>query len=61
MKLYARDVSKFYTDGKVNFVIYTKPSILRYTNNDSFDVMVESEDVKPLIIRDLMIKAKRIL
>lgn len=59
MKLYARDVSRIYPDGKVNLVIYTKPSTLKYASNNSLEVIAESEEVKPLIINDLMIKAKR--
>lgn len=42
VKLYARDVSRIYPEGKVNLVIYTKPSTLKYAGSSSLDTMVES-------------------
>lgn len=41
-KIYARDVSRIYPEGKVNLVIYTKPSTLIYTGNSSLEVPVNS-------------------
>lgn len=32
-KLYARDVSRVYPEGKINLVIYSKPSTLRYSGS----------------------------
>ena len=31
-KMYAREVSRIYPSGKLNFIIYPKPSTLVYTN-----------------------------
>lgn len=34
-KIYPRDVSRKYEGGKVNFVVYTKPSMLHYATSNS--------------------------
>lgn len=36
VKLYARDVSRVYPEGKINLVIYSKPSALLYAGSNSF-------------------------
>ena len=59
VKLYARDVSRVYLDGKINLVIYSKPSTLLYAGSNSYEVVINSEDIEPLIIENLMIKAKK--
>jgi hypothetical protein len=34
-KIYPRDVSRYYENGKINFVVYPKPSMLHYSGNNS--------------------------
>ena len=59
MKIYARDVSRIHPQGKVNLVIYTKPSTILYAGGNNLETPVNSEEVQPLIIPDLTIKAKK--
>lgn len=59
MKLYARDVSRIYPQGKVNLVIYAKPYALKYAGSSSSELTIESQEIRPLVIRDLVIKAKK--
>lgn len=59
VKLYAREVSRVYSDGKVNLVIYSKPSTLLYSGSNPFETNINADDVMPLIIEDLVIKAKK--
>ena len=35
LKIYPREVSRPYSEGKLNFVIYAKPSVLQFTSNSS--------------------------
>jgi len=35
LKVYPREVSRGYPEGKINFVIYAKPSVLQFTSNNS--------------------------
>ena len=35
LKVYPRDVSRGYTDGKINFVVYSKASMLKFSSNAS--------------------------
>ena len=58
-KIYARDVSRSYQDGKVNLVVYPKPSTLVYSNLGSFEISIDSKDIEPLILEDISIKAKK--
>lgn len=59
MKIYAREVSRVYPDGKINLVIYSKPLTLKYLGSGSYEQPVCSEDIKPLVISDIVIKAKK--
>lgn len=59
VKIYAREVSRVYPEGKINIVIYSKPSTLLYSGSNSFELTVNSEEIKPLIIEDVTIKAKK--
>lgn len=60
MKIYPRDVSRNYADGKLNFVIYSKPSMLKFSSNaSSVEKIVESLSIEPLLISDISIKAKK--
>ena len=40
--LYARDVSRAYPDGKVNLVIYAKPSAILYSGSNSYEQHINS-------------------
>lgn len=50
LKLYARDVSRSYRDGKVNIVIYPKPSTLVYSSSGSVESYVDSNQIEPLLL-----------
>jgi hypothetical protein len=53
-------VSRGYPEGKINFVIYAKPSVLQFTsNNSTLEREVNCSLIEPLVIRDVSIKAKR--
>lgn len=34
-KIYPRDVSRHYPEGKVNIIVYAKPSLIKFSNNAS--------------------------
>lgn len=59
VKLYARDVSRNYPEGKINLVVYAKPSTLVYSNSGSYEKYVKPEEIEPLVIEDITIKAKK--
>jgi len=53
-------VSRHYSDGKFNIMIYPKESAIRYSQNiTSVEEKVESFDIEPLVIKDLQVKAKK--
>lgn len=35
LKVYPREISRHYPEGKLSFVVYSKPSILKFSNNAS--------------------------
>jgi hypothetical protein len=35
LKVYPREISRHYPKGKLGFVVYSKPSILQFSNNAS--------------------------
>lgn len=60
LKVYPRDVSRHYSSGKLHFVVYCKPSMLKFSSNSNVvEKLVDCEDVEPLLIPDLTIKAKK--
>jgi len=60
LKIYSREVSRSYVDGKLNFVIYSKPSLLKFSNNSSLvEKVIDSRLIQPLILRDISIRAKK--
>lgn len=60
LKVYPRDVSRGFDGGKINFVIYAKPSVLQFTNsNSSLEREVNCNMIEPLVIKDITIKAKK--
>jgi hypothetical protein len=59
-KIYPREVSRSYPDGKLSFVVYAKPSVLKFTsNNSSLEKEIDSSLIEPLLLKDVVIKAKR--
>lgn len=59
-KIYPRDVSRSYEGGRVNFVVYPKPSMLYYSGNaSSLEEKVNCDEIEPLVLRDLVIRAKK--
>jgi len=60
LKIYPREVSRAYAGGKLNFVVYAKPSMLKFTNNSSaMESIIDSRLIEPLVIKDISIKAKK--
>lgn len=60
LKVYPREVSRNYQEGKLNFVVYAKPSVLKFSsNNSSLEREVVSSLIEPMVIRDISIKAKK--
>ena len=60
LKVYPRDVSRSYTEGKINFVVYCKASMLKFSSNASaVEKVVDSDLIEPLLISDVSIKAKK--
>ena len=60
VKVYPRDVSRHHPEGKINIVVYTKPSMIKFSNNaSSVERIVSSEEIEPLLIKDITIKSKK--
>ena len=59
MKLSPRDVSRSFTDKKVNIVVYAKPSMLKYSGETTIERIVDFRLVEPLVVKDVSIKAKK--
>ena len=59
VKLYARDVSRNYPNGKISLVIYAKPTTLLYSSSNSYEIHAEPVEIEPLVIEDITIKAKK--
>jgi hypothetical protein len=55
-----REVSSYYIGGTVNFVIFPKqPSFSYNVKESSLEKVVDYEQIKPLVIRDVTIRAKK--
>jgi hypothetical protein len=53
-------VSRHYPDSKVNFIVYAKPSVLKFSSNNSLvEKEVDSNLIEPLLLKDIYIKAKK--
>ena len=53
-------MSRAFSDGKLNFVIYAKPSVLQFTSNSSsLEKEVNSNLIEPLLLKDITIRAKK--
>jgi len=60
LKVYPRDVSRSYPEGKINFVLYSKPSLIQFSSSSSgVEQVVDSNLIEPLLIRDISIRAKK--
>jgi hypothetical protein len=60
LKVYPRDVSRNYPEGKMHFVIYSKPSTIQFSSNSmTVEKIVESSEIEPLILSDIVIRAKK--
>lgn len=59
-KIYTKDISRTFPNGRVNIVIYPKPSVLIYHGLTSeYEEHIDELSVEPLIISELVIKAKK--
>ncbi len=59
-KIYPRDVSRMFDGGKINIVVYPKPSLIQFSNSSSsMEERVKAEEIEPLVIRDISIRAKK--
>jgi hypothetical protein len=45
LKVYPRDVSRNYPEGKINFVVYSKPSMLKFSSNASLVEKIVDSDL----------------
>ena len=60
MKIYSREISRYFPEGKLNFIIYPKASMLQFTsNNSSIEKEINSSWIEPLVLKDVIVKAKR--
>ena len=59
MKMAARDVSRGFINKSVNFVVYPKPTVLKYSGESSIEEQIDFSLIEPLMIRNISIKAKR--
>lgn len=59
-KIYPRDVSRMFDGGKISIVVYPKPSLIQFSNSSSsLEERVKAEDIEPIIIKDITIRAKK--
>lgn len=59
-KIYSREVSRKHPGGRLNFVVYAKPSLLQFSTNSSYlEKNVDCNDIEPLILRDICIMSKK--
>ena len=59
-KIYTKDISRTYSNGKLSIVVYARPSSLVYDGRKSdFQEFVDANSIEPLMINDITIKAKK--
>jgi len=59
-KIYPRDVSRMFDGGNISIVVYPKPSLIQFSNSSSsLEERVKAEDIEPIIIKDITIRAKK--
>ena len=59
-KISPKDVSRHFHGGLVNLVIYPKKSLLKFTGEVAkYEKEIDCEFIEPMVIRDVVIKAKK--
>lgn len=59
-KMAPRDVTRNLPHSKMHLVVYPKPSLLKFaTNNSSVEQIVNVDEIEPVIIKDITIRAKK--
>jgi len=43
----------------INLVVYPKPTLLKYSGESSLEENIDFEQIEPLVIRDVSVKAKK--
>lgn len=60
LKIYPRDVSRQFENGKIDIIIYPKPSLIKFsTEAGMVEQRVNADEIEPLIIKDVTIRAKK--
>jgi hypothetical protein len=53
-------VSRQYQNGRIAIVVYPKPSLIQFSTSASqLEERVRAEEIEPLLIRDVLIRAKK--
>jgi hypothetical protein len=53
-------VSRQFENGKVDIIIYPKPSLIQFsTSADMLEQRVNADEIEPLLIKDVTIRAKK--
>lgn len=59
-KIYPRDVTRHFKGGRINLVIYAKPSVLTFTGDASGkEEVVQYCEIEPLVLGERVVKAKK--
>jgi hypothetical protein len=59
-KISPRDVSRSFPNGKVDFIVYPRQSLIQFsTSATSLEEHINAVDIEPLIIKDITIRAKK--
>lgn len=60
MKIYPRDVSRNFRNGKMSVVVYPKPSLIKFTTSaTNMEEIIDANEIEPLIAKDITIRAKK--
>ena len=61
VRIHPRDVSRNLPNGKINILIYPKPSLIKFTSSAScLEQWINAEEIEPLLVKDIVIRAKKI-
>jgi hypothetical protein len=53
-------VSRQFENGKIDVVIYPKPSLIQFsTSASTVEQVVKADEVEPLLVKDITIRAKK--
>ena len=58
-KMAARDVTRGFPNRTMNLVVYPKPTMLKYSGESSIEEHIEHSLIEPLVIHDVIVKAKK--